>query len=116
MNKLLVLSLSISLLTIQFSCATLQKSEFERNHKLWRESNIKNYKMTVEVQKTGHATPMGKFIITVRDGVAKSIQLENLEPVSENVRFGSYVTIDAMFGCIESAVKDTGTWHKRVAQ
>lgn len=117
MKKTLVLSLFISLLATQFSCAVLQKSEFERNRRLWRESNIKNYRMKVEVQKTGHATPMGKFVITVRDGMAKSIKNENnLEIISGGLRFDGLKTLDDIFGYIESAERDTGTWSKRVAQ
>lgn len=121
MKKTLVLSLFISLLTTilatQFSCAVLQKSEFERNRRLWRESGVKNYRMTVDLQKTGHATPNGKFIITVRDGIAKSKQYaDNLKPVPETVRFGSYVTLDEMFNYIEQAEKDTGDWHRKEIQ
>ncbi len=121
MNKLLISSLFISLLTAilatQFSCAALQKNEFERNRNLWRESGVKNYKMTVEIQKTGHATPMGRFVITIREGMAKSIKnTNNLELISGILRFDGLKTLDDIFGYIERAEKDTGTWGKRVIE
>lgn len=106
MKKLIFLILLISLLTTilatQFSCAIWQKSEFERNRNLWQESGVKNYKMKIEIQKTGHRAPNGKFIITVREGMAKLTQrADNLKPVSEFDKFGSYSTLDDIFDYIE---------------
>lgn len=108
-NKFLIGITVFALLAIQISCSQIKLSELERNRNLWREKRIENYKMTIEIQKTGHATPNGKFIITVRDNAAKSIKPINkpdLEMLDTQIRFGGYSTINAVFGFIESAEKD----------
>ncbi len=122
MKKLLVWSVFISLLTTilatQFSCDKLQKNEFERNRRLWRESNIKNYKMTVDLQKTGHARPMGRFVIVARDGAVKSIKnKDNIELSSGGIlRFDGLKTLDDIFNFIEQADNDMGIWDIKVIQ
>jgi hypothetical protein len=60
--------------------------------------------MTVDVQKTGHATPMGKFIIEVRDREAVSIKLAS-DPTRDAMteRFSRYDTLDDIFDIIETA-------------
>ena len=102
--------LLIAILAAQFSCAALQKNELDRNRKLWSDSNIKNYKMTIKIQKTGHATPNGKFIITVRNGVAESVtpfDKPEMDMLKDSViQFGRYDTIEGIFSFIESAEKD----------
>jgi Family of unknown function (DUF6174) len=118
MKKTFISSLLISLLTAilatQFSCVALQKNEFERNRRLWRESGVKNYQMTVDVEKTGHAAPIGKFIITVRDGVAKSIKnTKNVELISGIRGFDGLKTLDNIFDYIERTEEDTGIWDRR---
>lgn len=106
--------LLIAILATQFACGTLREIEVGRNRRLWRESGIKNYRMTVEVQKTGHATPNGKFVITVRGGRPESIKrADNLEPVPESIKFGNYKTLDDIFEYIEIEEKDGGAWHTR---
>ncbi len=104
------------ILIAQFSCAASQQNELIRNRQLWRESGIKNYRMTVDLQKTGHATPNGKFIITVRGGIADSIKLAN-DPqtdISDSViKFGKYDTIEDIFEYIEELDKKTPDWEKR---
>lgn len=82
----------------------VDNAELERNHQLWRESGIVNYRMTVDLQKTGHATPMGKFIIEVRDGRAVSVKSAT-DPriVPDAERFQSYATLEDIFGIIGGA-------------
>lgn len=86
------------------SCGGVNKAEIERNRRLWHGSGIVNYRMTVDVQKTGHATPMGKFIIEVRDRQAVSIKMAN-DPTRDAMteRFALYDTIDDIFERIEVA-------------
>lgn len=86
------------------ACSALNWAEIERNRRLWRDSGIVNYRMTVDVQKTGHATPMGKFIIEVRDRKAVSIKLAS-DPTRDAMseRFSRYDTIDDIFDIIETA-------------
>lgn len=118
MKKTVISSLLITVLTTilatQFSCAKLQKNEFERNRNLWQESGVKNYKMTVDIKKTGHATPFGKFVITVREGVAPLVQTaDNLKTVSEYVKFEGLRTLDDIFRYIERMEKDGGSFFDR---
>lgn len=86
------------------SCSALNWAEIERNRRLWHASGIVNYRMTVDVQKTGHAMPMGKFIIEVRDRKAVSIKLAS-DPTRDAMteRFSRYDTIDDIFDIIETA-------------
>lgn len=108
--------LLIAILITQFSCGILRQIELDRNRRLWRESKITNYKMTVDLQKTGHATPMGKFIITVRGGIAESIKSAN-NPQSDLsnsvIKFGKYDTIEDIFEYVESVERETWDWEKR---
>ncbi len=98
-----------AVLAAQLACSPIRKMELERNRGLWRASKIKNYKMTVKIQKTGHATPNGTFIITVRDRNAKSIKPINkpdVEMLDTEITFRGCSTIESIFGFIESAEKD----------
>ncbi|MBA3633280.1 MAG: hypothetical protein H0W58_10815 [Acidobacteria bacterium] len=114
--KILTGCLLLAALTTQFSCGTLRQIELNSNRRLWRESKITNYRMTVDLQKTGHATPMGKFIITVRGGVAESIKLANNPEVDLSnsvLKFGGYETIEDIFDYIESTENKSRSWDKR---
>lgn len=84
------------------SCGGVSYAEIERNRRLWHDSGIVNYRMTVDVQKTGHATPMGKFIIEVRDRKAVSIKMAS-DPTRDAMteRFSRYDTLDDIFEIIE---------------
>jgi hypothetical protein len=86
------------------SCSRVDNGAIERNRRLWHESGIVNYRMTVDVQKTGHAMPMGKFIIEVRNREAVSIKLAS-DPTRDATaeRFSLYDTIDDIFERIETA-------------
>ncbi len=98
-----------AVLVTQFACSPIRQMEFERNRSLWHESKIKDYKMKVKIQKTGHATPNGTFIITVRDRLAKSIKpidKPDVEMLDTQIQFGRYATIEVIFSFIESAEKD----------
>lgn len=99
-----------AVLLTQFSCSELKneltKSDLEANRDLWLESKIKNYKMTIKIDKPGHATPSGKFIITVRDAVPVSIVSYDKPDVDLRdsiVRFENYDTVDDIFNFIESS-------------
>ncbi len=119
-NKFLNGFFLLAVLAAQFSCSQIRQMELERNRSLWRESKIENYKMTIEIQKTGHATPNGKFIITVRDRVAKSIRpidKPDFEMLDTQIQFERYGTIEGVFSFIESAEKDkrenNRSWSRR---
>ena len=106
---LLILSLAT-----QFSCGVWTNFQLKRNRNLWQESNIKNYRMTIAIDKTGHATPNGKFVITVREGKTESIKrADNLEIVGDTVKFGSYDSLDDIFDFIENREKDGGVWDRK---
>lgn len=95
---------------ISGGCQKLRQAELERNRSLWRDSKIENYKMTIKIQKPGHATPGGTYVITVRDYAAKSIKPVNnpdVEMLDTQIQFGRYYTIEDIFNFIESAEKDT---------
>lgn len=94
----LILLIFIALI-FQFSCTSLK---LERNRHLWRSSGVKNYRMTVDLQKTGHATPMGKFIITVRGGVAESVtSATDPDFILSPRMFENYDTMEKIFKIIE---------------
>ncbi|MGI8641846.1 MAG: DUF6174 domain-containing protein [Pyrinomonadaceae bacterium] len=116
--RLLFGFLLLSVLATQSSCNIFQhytESNFDRNRRLWRESKITNYRMTVDLQKTGHAAPMGKFIITVRGGVAESIKSANdPEYVLRKDRFEKYDTIDKIFDIIEREEKEK--WYSDIKE
>ena len=107
-----------AILAAQFSCGTLRQMEYDRNLRTWQESKIANYRMSVNLQKTGHAAPNGKFVITVRGGVAESIKgFDSDIDVWRPERFGGYNTIDNIFEFIERAEKrvqeKNGSWNIR---
>lgn len=112
------------ILATQFSCGTLRNIELERNRSLWNDSKITNYKMTIKIQKTGHATPNGKFIITVRNSVAESIKMfdkPDVDMMKDSViRFGRYSTIEGIFSFIENAENDkeknNNFWSRRTVE
>jgi hypothetical protein len=82
------------------------KSDLETNRDLWRKSEIENYKMTIKIDKTGHAAPNGKFIITVRGGVAESIvnfDKPDVDLRDSILRFENYDTIEDIFSFIQSS-------------
>lgn len=97
----------LAILMMQISCGTLARTNFERNRKLWRDSGTVNYRIKIYINKTGHATPNGKFTITVRGGKAESIKREDNSPVDMNTaRFWDYDTLDDIFDFIERGTKD----------
>lgn len=107
--------LLITVLVIQTSCVVAQfsdKQELAKNRLLWKESGVKSYRMTVDLQKTGHATPMGKFIITVCQGTAVSIRTVDENRLIFNDRmFDRYDTIENIFDYIEIEIKESKSWH-----
>lgn len=118
-------------LAIQFSCDkgtekqsqsesssdTLSDSELERNRNLWRESRIENYRMTIDIDKTGHAAPNGKFVITVRNGRTESMKpADNPDSVTVINKLGNYGTPDDIFKYIENEEKSGGSWNRKEIQ
>jgi len=96
------------ILAAQFSCGIFRESpevELERNRKLWRESKITNYRMTVDLRKSGHAGPRGTFIFTVRRGAAESVAAAKPELTDSSEDVEQYDTIEKLFQIIESAAK-----------
>lgn len=117
MKTLLGLVLTV-VLAGQFPCGTAGRTEHGRHRSLWNESRITDYRMTVDLQKPGHATPMGKFIVTVRGGKIESIRSVNKPDVElsggkSTLKFGPYVTIDEVFGFIERMESENSSWNKR---
>ncbi len=95
-----------AVLATQFACSPIRQTVNIRNQVLWRWNKIENYKMTVKIQKTGHATPNGTFIITVRDRIAKSIRpidKPDVEMLDTEIRFTGYDTMEGIFRHIENA-------------
>ena len=122
-NKFLIGIIVFAVLAAQISCSQIRQAELERSRSLWLEKRIENYKMKIKIQKTGHATPNGTFIITVRDNAAESIKPSDkpdLEMLDTQIRFERYSTIDAIFNFIESAEKDrqknNNSWDRRVIE
>lgn len=98
--------LLLAALLLQFSCKSFSdKTAFEKNRRLWNESKISNYRMTTEIMKTGHRTPMGTAVFEVRDGQAVSIKPGT--GVRSACDVGScerYETVEKIFAIIEDAV------------
>lgn len=115
-KKKLKIVLLLILIT-QFSCSSLRKYQLNSNRQLWRESGVKNYRMKVDLQKTGHANPMGKFIITVKNGAAESIKLAN-KPDSDvrNEKFEKYETVEKIFAYIENSENVDWEWDVRTIE
>jgi hypothetical protein len=117
--KILSKFLLLAVLATQFSCGTMRQIELEQNRRLWRDSRIANYKMTVDLRKTGHAAPSGKFIMTVRGGAPESVASVNKPDVDVSggvIKFGNYDTIDDIFQYIERADRETSSWDTRVVE
>lgn len=118
-TRILAGFLLIVILAMQLSCGMSRQREFDSNRRLWRESKITNYRMTVDLQKTGHATPMGKFIITVRGGEAESIKAvgsPEKDLKNGDIKFGRYDTIEKIFDYIENADNDKEGWDTRIVE
>lgn len=105
-RKLACLSLMM-ILAIQFSCVMRQiaKSKFERNRRMWRESKITDYKMTIKVFQSGHANPSGTRIIEIRGGTATSIKLADSEVVDDSEKWKAYDTVEKIFDIVANAQK-----------
>lgn len=104
-----VILLTAGLLS-QFSCtsAPLDKSSFNKNRSLWNESKISNYRMTMEIRKTGHATPSGFAVVEVRDGKAVSIgPAPDLHYGCWNNNCSNYDTVEKIFAIIEGALNQS---------
>lgn len=119
-NKFLIGIIFFAILASQISCRQITQSELERNRSLWLEKRIENYKMTIKIEKTGHAAPNGKFSITVRGGIAKSIKpidKPDLEMLDTQIQFGRYSTVEAIFSFIVNAEadkqKNNRSWSRR---
>lgn len=113
-NKFLIGIILFAVLATQISCSQIRQAELERSRSLWQESKIENYKMTIKIQKTGHATPGGTFVITVRDNVAKSIKpfdKPDIEMLDTQISFGRYDTIEDIFRFIELSEAEYG-WDR----
>lgn len=110
--RLVSLLVSVGIVAAQLSCTGAAKRESAREQ--WRRSGVVNYKMTVNLQKPGHATPNGKFLITVRGGKVESIRYPNgLQPVPPQIRFGSYRTVEEVFDYIEMTENIAGAWNRK---
>ena len=103
------LLLLLMILITQFSCS-LQNSELKHNQNLrlenqnlWRESKINNYRMTVNVQQTGHNTPMGFVSIEVREGILVSVKPAKPYFSGSLEKCHDCGTIEDMFEIIERA-------------
>ena len=84
----------------------------------WSASGIRDYRMRVVIQKTGHATPMGTYEVRIRGGRIESVLAagspmggtipEPERPLPEeyiNTRFARYGTVERFFDHIEAAEK-----------
>ncbi len=91
----------------QFSCtAFFGKNSLDKNRSLWSESKIPNYRMTMEIRKTGHATPSGFALVEVRDGKAVSASpAPGLQNGCWNDNCAKYDTVEKIFAIIENALK-----------
>ena len=96
------------MLAAQFSCGVFARMNLKSQRQLWRESGTVNYRMKIYINKTGHATPNGKFIITVRDGEVESIKREDNQAINPDTqRFSQYDTIDDIFNFIERGIEES---------
>ena len=117
-----VLLVVLAVLLFQPSCSFVSRlsgNDIASNREKWRASGIRDYKMFAVIQKTGHMTPMGTYLITVRDGKTESVfsgaspfgnpdppvptrRLENEDFLS---RLGPFDSIDDYFDYIERESK-----------
>ena len=108
-TRMIILSL-ISLL-ISSGCNSAAGSRAK-----WQTAGITSYRMKVAIQKPGHGTPMGTYLITVKDGQAVEILAgpssyggEVVEPktlITDRtypIRYDPYDTIDDYLAIIEDA-------------
>lgn len=101
--------LFLAALFLQFSCTTIFGGfSLTKNRNLWKESKIRNYRMTMEIRKTGHATPSGFAVVEVRDGKAVSINpAPGLQMGCWNNNCSRYETVEQIFAIIEDAQKQS---------
>lgn len=78
---------------------------YEQNRNLWRKSKIANYKMTLNLRKSGHEGPRGVYAVTVQDGVVTSITIPNPELTDASQEAREYATIERLFSLIEASIK-----------
>jgi len=92
---------------IQFSCGFVRsvEGEVERNRAKWNNSGIANYRMKMEVEKTGHAGPMGKIILEARDGNSVLTRVDSEWYGGDIAKCAPYDTVPKMFDFIEQAAK-----------
>lgn len=100
----------LTLAAAQGACAVFGGGGVEKNRAVWRASGIDDYRMVIILKKTGHATPSGKYVVMVTDGVARSVKRaedpEGAEQLGGTLRFGQFVTMDGIFDHIESMEKE----------
>lgn len=96
----------IAILAVQPSCIMqkIAKSKVESNHRLWHESKITDYKMTIKVFQSGHANPSGTRIVEVRGGTATSIKIAESGLIDDSVKWKNFDTVEKIFGIIEVAI------------
>jgi len=94
-----------AVLLLQISCSD-PAAQFDRNRSLWQASGILSYKMTVKIDKTGHAAPNGTVEIVVRDGRTESItRVENPSTGFDLPRWAAYDSIDDIFEFMEGSIR-----------
>jgi hypothetical protein len=106
--KIIVELLLLAALLSQFSCKSFSdKTAFEKNRRLWHESKISNYRMTMEIMKTGHRTPMGTAVFEVRDGkmVSGTPSPTGLQFACGTGSCEPYDSVEKIFGIIEDAIR-----------
>jgi hypothetical protein len=98
----------LALVVIAFAISGISCSGYrlDRNRRLWNDSGVTDYRMKVDIQKPGHATPMGKYIIEVRGRHVATVRSpSNPEAVIDTStylrEFARYDTIDDIFSFIE---------------
>jgi hypothetical protein len=117
-----VLLAALAVLLFQPSCSFVSRlsgNDIVSHREKWRASGIKDYKMFAVIQKTGHMTPMGTYLITIRDGKTESVfngasPYGNAEPPLPTSRLdredflsrlGPFDSIDDYFDYIERESK-----------
>jgi hypothetical protein len=100
-------TLLLFLVVVLTACSGVSQSEFSRNQKLWRDSNITHYRFELFVGCFCVFTENMPLIIEVKDGEVVSTAFKNGAEINPDFSelFGRFATMDLIFAELEAGLE-----------
>jgi hypothetical protein len=105
--------LFLAVLILAPACGSSTDNDLERNEKLWKSENIRNYDFTLTRNCFCPEDWRGPVNIQVRNGLPTSVTYVSNGQIATSEKFGDVNTIEELFNIIHDAYEGRGIFEQK---